>query len=277
MLLASLFIPSFASAATSSPTAFYLAIGASDSVGVQPTAGVPRGDRTDQGYTNDIVNDEAELGVTLDLHAIGCPGETTTTMLFGGDSCYASPDSQLTEALNFLRTHRDETGLVTIDLGFNNVKTCLSHLASYATCLNQQSTVVSNQLTTILTALKSAAGPNVTFIGLNHDDPYLADSLLGTSGLKIASASYRIVHQLNQVLHNVYSAMSIPVADVAAAFSLDNPKDAKILKSGYSLGSYKACELTWMCSVAPYGPNLHPNDAGYLAIAGAVEAVLPAL
>jgi hypothetical protein len=35
-----------------------------------------------------------------------------------------------------------------------------------------------------------------------------------------------------------------------------------------------ACELTWMCAPKPYGPNLHPNDAGYLKIASAIESEL---
>jgi hypothetical protein len=35
------------------------------------------------------------------------------------------------------------------------------------------------------------------------------------------------------------------------------------------------CKLTWMCAPKPFGPNIHPNDSGYLAIANAIAAVLP--
>lgn len=268
---------SIASASTFS-SGFYLAIGGSESVGVQPTASVPNGERTDDGYTNDIVADETTLGVSLDLHEIGCPGETTTTMLYGDDSCYSSPDSQLNEAIDFLKAHQDESGLVTIDLGFNNVKACLAHLSTFPICLNQQTMVVSNQLTSIVTSLKAVAGPNVIFVGLNHDDPYLADSLEGGSGPKIANASLSMVRQLNQILHNVYSSLHVPIADVAAAFSLNDTNSAKVQKNvATKVRSLEVCELTWMCALAPYGPNVHPNDAGYLAIAGAIEAVLPPL
>jgi lysophospholipase L1-like esterase len=31
-----------------------------------------------------------------------------------------------------------------------------------------------------------------------------------------------------------------------------------------------------MCAPKPFGPNIHPNNAGYLAIAKAIAAVLPA-
>jgi lysophospholipase L1-like esterase len=36
------------------------------------------------------------------------------------------------------------------------------------------------------------------------------------------------------------------------------------------------CLMTWMCQPAPYGPNLHPNNAGYLAIANAIAAKIGA-
>ena len=91
----------------------------------------PRGQRTDSGYTDDVVIAEASLGVSLDLHEIGCPGETTGTMINGGDTCYSPPDSQLNEAVAFLQSHHDERGIVTIDLGFNDVRTCLADLGTF--------------------------------------------------------------------------------------------------------------------------------------------------
>ena len=195
---------SVAMASTLSPV-FYLAIGGSESVGVQPTASDPKGSRTDEGYANDVVANEASLGVTLDLHEIGCPGETTTTMIYGGDTCYTPPDSQLNEAIAFLKSHQGESGLVTIDLGFNNVKTCLAHLSTLTTCLNQQTMVVSNQLTIIVNALTAVAGPKVTFVGLNHDDPYLADSLIGGDGPRISNASLSMVNAPKRIFIAAHS------------------------------------------------------------------------
>jgi len=34
------------------------------------------------------------------------------------------------------------------------------------------------------------------------------------------------------------------------------------------------CTLTWECARPPYGPNQHPNDKGYAAIAQSIMAVL---
>jgi hypothetical protein len=43
-------------AATEPP--YYLSLGGSDSVGFQPTAPVPHGERTDEGYADDLVTAE---------------------------------------------------------------------------------------------------------------------------------------------------------------------------------------------------------------------------
>jgi len=276
--LASLATSGVAHADTVTSSTFYLAIGGSESVGVQPTANDPRGTRTADGYTDDVVVDEASQGVALDLHEIGCPGETTGTMLSGGDKCYSSPDSQLNEAVSFLQTHHDQHGIVTIDLGFNDVRTCLANLATFTSCVNQKLTLVHTQLTSIVLSLMGAAGPNVDFVGLNHNDPYLADARNAGDGARVARDSLVMVQELNKTLHDVYSAFNIPVADVASAFSLGGDHSAKLLKSGtIDQGSLVACELTWMCAPAPFGPNVHPNNAGYLAIADAIEDVLPPL
>jgi lysophospholipase L1-like esterase len=34
------------------------------------------------------------------------------------------------------------------------------------------------------------------------------------------------------------------------------------------------CDLTWACTSAPRGPNVHANAAGYAMIAKAFEAVV---
>ncbi len=36
-----------------------------------------------------------------------------------------------------------------------------------------------------------------------------------------------------------------------------------------------ACRLSWFCYGAPFGPDDHPNNAGYSIIASTIQAALP--
>jgi len=265
-------------AGASTPTsAFYLDLGASQSVGVQPMAGSHHGQPTNRGYANDLVSIEAARGIAMQLTQLGCPGEATTTMMSGKDRCYKAPNSQLAAAVAFLQSHQHETGLVTVELGFNNVGHCLSSTSPGDVCLRHQIGVVSQQLPQILSALRAAAGPNVTIIGLGHADPFLANALRGPSGVVSAKASLRAMLLLNSALARVYSASSVPMVDVATTFKMTQTTPTFLAGVGtVPLNVAETCRLTWMCQQPPLGPNMHPNDAGYLAIAGAIAVVLPA-
>lgn len=263
------------SVATTVTAGFYLDLGASASVGVQPTLANPRGERTSAGYANDLVAYEARRKVTLTLTQLGCPGETTATMLFGGDHCYPAGDTQLAEAMKFLMAHHGEPGIVTIDLGFNNVLPCLEHHFVDQTCARNQVDLVRQQMSSIMASLESAAGPRVTFVGVGHYDPYLADGLESPAGMGFAVDSYSVIAALNATLRTSYAAADVPMATVAASFqSLSHVKVSVRGEGLVPLNVERACALTWMCAPAPYGPNFHPNDAGYARIAVAIEAVL---
>ena len=120
------------------PAYFYLDVGASESLGFQPTPDTPHGVPTDEGYANDLVAYEAARGIDLELTQVGCPGETTTTMLNGEDHCYGGDGTQLAAAMTFLSDHQDEQGIVTIDLGFNNVRRCLLRETDDEACVEKQ-------------------------------------------------------------------------------------------------------------------------------------------
>lgn len=267
---------SAAGTATSDPT-FLLAIGASVSVGVQPTLRHAHGQPTHKGYTNDLLAMQAAKGTTLQLIQTGCPGETTQQVLYGGDHCYAPGDSQLLRAVAFLRSHQNQEGIVTIDLGFNDLHGCLFHQSVDMNCVNQRMNLLSVQLPQIITALKAAAGPQVKFVGINHYNPYLAVSLSGPTGEAFADASVPVIDLLNSTLATVYAQNAIPIADVAARFrTLDKTPVAVNGIGTVPENVAQICALTWMCQSPPYGPNLHPNDQGYQTIADAIAAVLPA-
>jgi hypothetical protein len=255
---------------------FYLAVGASESLGFQPTPDTPYGEPTGEGYANDLVTYEATRGITLDLTQVGCAGETTATMLSGNDHCYSGVDTQLATAMSFLSEHQGEQGIVTIDLGFNNVHHCLRHQIVDEACVKQQLHDVRGDLPLIVQSLKSVAGPGVTFIGLGHYDPYLAYELEGGGAGDFARESEHVIDRLNGVLRYAYSSENVPMADVDAFFG-GRDRTPVTLAGGGTVPNNVAhiCQLTWMCAAAPYGPDFHPDDAGYATIAAAIEAALP--
>jgi hypothetical protein len=88
--------------AVTSP-AYYLALGDSLAQGVQPS---PTGNtETNQGYADDLFAVLSTRVPGLSLMKLGCPGETTSTMIHGGVCSYAE-GSQLGAAIRFIQTHR---------------------------------------------------------------------------------------------------------------------------------------------------------------------------
>jgi len=101
---------------------YYLALGDSLSRGVQPDA-AGASVETAQGYP-DLVYSQLRRGHPgLRLVQLGCPGETTETMMHGG-ICRYPGGSQLAAAVAFLRAHRGHLLLITIDIGANDPEHC---------------------------------------------------------------------------------------------------------------------------------------------------------
>ena len=266
-----------AAATPATPSAappYLLALGGSASVGFQPTPAHPHGQATDEGYAEDLVPLEQHRWPGLMVVHLGCPGATTVTVLDGGGKCPYAAGDQLDAAQAFLRSH-PSTVLVTVDLGFNDLLACLRHQVVDTPCVNEALTDVRVQLAQILTGLKAAAPRGADLVGVGHYDPYLGDYLRGPGGEAFAVASLSVMQQLDSILHADYAAAGVPIADVAAAFDLGNHHDMRW--SGLPAvptDVAKTCALTWMCGHKPYGHNLHPDDAGYRAIASAIAAAV---
>lgn len=273
----SLASPTNATTTTVHPTTvLYLDLGASVSVGVQPTVVVPTGQPTKRGYSNRLVSFEASRGISMSLTELGCPGESIATMLHGPDPCYLAPDTQLTDAVAFLHAHRNATTLVTVDLGFNTLDVCFRGLDIDLTCVQPQLAILRQQLGQVLRTLTKAAGPHVTFVGVGHYNPYLTKGATDGASEVFAHSSVAAIKSMNQAFSQVYGAFNIRVADVATAFH----ENATYLvrrkgKEAQPANVYFECSYTWMCAPRPFGPNIHPNDRGYQAITDAIVQVLP--
>src|SRR5215469_329437 len=96
---------------------FYLSLGDSLAQGVQPNSS-GQSVETNQGYPNQLFTALRMGNPSLRLVKLGCPGETTATMMNGGICSYRG-GSQLAAAVAFLRAHRARVSLVTIDIGAN--------------------------------------------------------------------------------------------------------------------------------------------------------------
>ena len=263
---------------TAPVSGFYLDIGGSASLGYQPD-GVAHhnGHRTKQGYANDVKALEAN-NVNLNLRQVGCPGETVQSMLgLLKNVCDHLPVTQLMRSVVILTDDANEVGLVTIDLGFNNIRPCLLPRTVEQSCVNQSVALVREYLPRILKILKEAAGPNVHFVGLEYEDPFLGYYFNGSSGPTIATETLEAMSSMNATLFQVYSKANIAIANVPGAYLSENDSPRTLANVGTIPQNVDtACLLTWICTPPPYGPDDHPNNAGYLTIARAIVATLPA-
>src|SRR2546429_3715396 len=89
----------------------YLALGDSLAFGFQPS-GV-----FDKGYVQQLYGSLHAQQPSLKLTNLGCPGQTSRSLVAGGKCPYPGGVSQLEAALTFLRAHRHQVRLVTIDIG----------------------------------------------------------------------------------------------------------------------------------------------------------------
>ena len=270
-------------------TYYYVSLGTSLSVGVQPNgSGVPL--PTDDGYADQLFDsirpafNAAETQVReLKLIRLGCPGETLDDFVNGG-SCLYLAGSQLAAAVDFLTDNAGKIHLVTIDIGGNDFRNGYDDCVGTADpigCADTLSTQIAADLAPVLAALRVAAGPDTTIIGMNYYNPYLSSWLEGDAGMALAAQSMEAVANVSGYLDATYLAAEIPLADVALAFqsndetlvasTLPPPNDQGLLP----LNVVNVCLFTYQCAPDPRGPDIHANTAGYSLIAATIEALLP--
>jgi lysophospholipase L1-like esterase len=244
---------------------YYLSVGDSLAAGVQPIGDPDDLFRTDQGYAEQLLQTARGTFPKLSLEKLGCPGETTTTMIHGGICSYPH-GSQLDEAVAFLESHRQFVAFITIDIGANDFP------CQAAECVPAGVNAIQTNLPTILATLREAAGPNIPIIGMTIYNPFLANWLLGPEGQAFAVASAtQLMGPVNFVLRSIFEAGGAGVADIEAAFSSNDFATQVELAPGATvpLNVARICMWTWVCAPAPYGPDNHANEAGYGAIANA--------
>ncbi len=265
-------------AADNNGVRYHVSLGTSLSVGIQPDASGTN-QLTDDGYADQLFDIIEPDFRKIRLVKLGCPGETTTTMMAGG-ICTYSKGSQLAQAVQFLHAHKDKVELITIDLGVNDVLAagCIVDTDVDVPCVMAAFNQVATNLPVILTVLRNAAHEDTPIVGMNYYNSFLAFWLLGIEGQVLAMNSALLLDILNNdVLGVIYGLFGIPVADVAGAFHSNDFATMVPLAPGFfvPLNVALICQLTYMCMPPPVGPNIHANPTGYGVIAGAFEDVLP--
>ncbi len=247
-----LFVPG---APASDKTTFYVSLGDSLAQGFQPTKRQysPEPQGYDHGYTDQLFTLVRDRYKRLREVKLGCGGETTTTLRFGG-ICSYDHGSQLAEAVAFLQANAGRISLVTIDIGGNDV-------------IHEDGggvPAIAANLPVILATLQAAA-PGVPILAMNYYHPFLAPVWFQTQSLAALQAEVDLTVGFNDFLEGIYGAFGIEVADVEQAFSVTD----LTLVNGTPVNVLRACEWTWQCAGPPVGFDIHPNKAGYGVIAEA--------
>jgi lysophospholipase L1-like esterase len=252
------------------PVSYYLALGDSLAVGVQPDA-AGTSVETRSGYPDQLYATLRRSHPGLRLVKLGCPGETTATMINGG-LCTYSGGSQLAAAASFLRAHRARVSLVTIDIGANDADGCISQLSfsGITGCIRKSLPQAATNLTTIMKRLRQA-DPHGRIIAMSYYLPSLAQWRNGPVGHAVARVSVLAMEGYNTLLTRVYQGFGVRVADVFGAFhSADFGQQVTVPGFGTLPRNVAAiCQWTWECAAPPRGPNVHANPAGYQVIAHA--------
>lgn len=255
--------------------AYYVSLGDSLSQGIQPGPTGVNGP-TARGYPDQL---EAMLRTNvpqLRLVKLGCSGETTETMIYGGRCSYPA-GSQLAQAARFLRAHRGRVALVTIDIGANDPNSCVlgQPMSRIFGCISGRITQTERNIVLIMARLRAAAGKRVLIVGMTYYVPELGLWERSPTGKELALLTEGIAAGVNQLLVARYHRYGARVADVFDAFkSADFAGAIGRTHLGHASSAAPAnvlavCALTWMCARHPRGPNEHANNAGYRVIAEA--------
>lgn len=192
---------------------YYLSLGTSLAAGVQANPLTGQSIITDVSYPSELADILIQDIPKLRHKNFSCPGETATSFIDGG-LCDYPQGSQLDQAVQFLHAHGKFTGLITIDLGANDILQCVDGQNINLTCFGQLLIQLPSELSYILETLREAA-PGLPIVGMNYYNPLL---VFWFENPGIAQLTILLQTQINDALEDVYADYDVPVADVAGLF-----------------------------------------------------------
>jgi lysophospholipase L1-like esterase len=265
-----------AARASRGDTVTYLALGTSLAVGFQPGHG-----ETEKGYVEVLWRRMAERIPGLTLRNVGCPGETSRSMITGKHSlCRYAAGSQLDAAVAYLQAHPGQVAFITVEVGANDlVGRCLRDSGRLdKVCAAELLPRLQTRLTHIVDALVVAAGPDVPIVAMTYYDPLLGFWGLVPGGRALARADQRVWAKLNAAFVTAYGDAGATVADVAATFQIDNFTDTVVVpgRGELPVNVANASRWTWFCSPR-FAGDPHANATGYRKIADTFDHELQTL
>jgi lysophospholipase L1-like esterase len=255
----------------------YLSLGTSLAVGFQPGPG-----ETAKGYVDDLWRSMQEQIPELTLRNVGCPGETSRSMINGKHSlCHYAAGSQLDAAVAFLQAHPGQVAFITVEVGANDLlHRCFNPDTGRfgRACVAGLLPGLQTRLITIVDALRTAAGADVPIVAMTYYNPFLGYWGLIPGGRAVARANQRVWSQLNATFASAYGDAGATVADVAATFRIDDFTDTVVVPGRGELPVNVAltCQWTWFCTQR-FAGDPHTNAIGYRKIADTFEQELQAL
>ena len=260
-------------ASCSSPSAppraedYYVSLGDSYAVGYQPS---PAPGAT-SGYTAVVAS-----ATHLVLANFGCAGATTTSLLTtqGCTSPYGPAaasgavsyptQSQEQAAEAFLGAHRGHVSLITVTIGGNDITSC-SNRSNLVACFTAAIATISRNVTTLASALRSAAGARVPIIGLTYPDVFLGSWVYppNSPNQSLATESVTIFKTfVNPALAAAYAKANATFVDITAATGAYTPLTQTTTLAPYGtipVAVAQVCKLTWYCT----NGSIHANSDGY--------------
>ena len=248
---------------SASPTAtageqLYVALGDSLAAGYQPGGTELR----DTAYPALTAGRLAADGAELSVENLGCSGETTTSLIEGG-KCDFDQGSQLEQAESLLEGRRGEVGLVTIDIGGNDLLRCVRGGADIdAACVADGVKTVDENLPTILERLRAAAGEDVPVLVLGYYNPWVAAKALDQP-IKGVDAAARAYTRLSTTIEDAAKGAGTTFVGLDKAFATNDTTPTTIGGRTVPENAARICTLTNICTAA----DIHLTDEGAATVA----------
>ena len=262
------------------PTPVYLSLGDSLAAGSLADANGDTTFSSNKSYTDRLykkIKGRARAGL---VHAkLGCDGEKTTDMIFGGGSkCSYGAGTQLAEAVEWLTDPDVHVVLVSIDIGANDINHIAGECSFDPACIVPQVPGIVDNVGAILWTLRGT-GYASPIIGMNYYNPNVAASVGFFPGAPgplapdpgFAALTDALAQAFNGGLATVYGLFGAQVADVYGAFAAGDFGDdgGRYQKKGNGVADNAdvTCRLTSMCPKdAGVRANIHPTKKGYKVI-----------